>query len=60
MDENYKSIGEMVDRLADQYVAGGMNPYSANIRALIDVAQSLINLPKQVLKTFTPLFRDYK
>lgn len=60
MDENYKSIGEMVDRLADQYVAGGMNPYSANCRALIDVAQSLINLPKQVLKTFTPLFRDYK
>lgn len=60
MDENYKSIGEMVDRLADQYFAGGMDAYSANLRALLDTAKLLVDLPKQVIKVFSALLRDHK
>lgn len=35
----HKSVGQLVDELADMYFASGMDAYHANIRACIDVAK---------------------
>ena len=57
MDENYKSIGETVDRLADQYAADGMDAYTANLNALLVCAKLLVAIPKHFAKA---LARDHK
>lgn len=41
---NAKTIGQLVDEVADKYFASGMDAYSAGVRACLDVAKAQIDL----------------
>lgn len=43
-----KTIGQLVDEVADKYFASGMDAYTAGVRACIDVAQTQIKLFEQI------------
>lgn len=45
-----KTIGQLVDELADKYFASGMDAYSAGVKACIDVAQVQVQLLEQLPK----------
>lgn len=45
MPENVrKSVGQVVDEVADQYFASGMDAYTAGVKACIDVARAQVEL----------------
>lgn len=39
-----KTIGQLVDEVADKYFASGMDAYSAGVRACLDVAKVQMDL----------------
>lgn len=39
-----KTVGQLVDDLADKYFASGMDSYTAGVRACLDVARCQIKL----------------
>ena len=49
-----RTIGQIVDEVADKYFASGMDAYSAGVKACLDVArvqiQILDELPKSLQK----------
>lgn len=45
-----KSIGQIVDEVADQYFASGMDAYTAGVKACIDVARCQIELFEKIPK----------
>ena len=45
-----KTIGQIVDELADRHFASGMDPYFAGVQACIDVANEQLKLIDQLPK----------
>ena len=45
-----KTIGQIVDEVADQYFASGMDAYTAGVRACLDVAKCQIELFQSIPK----------
>lgn len=39
-----KTIGQLVDEVADKYFASGMDPFTAGVRACLDVAKIQMKL----------------
>lgn len=58
-----KTIGQLVDELADKYFASGMDAYSAGVKACIVVAQEQLDLldrlPKVMQRFYDGLVKKH-
>lgn len=55
-DSSSKSIGQIVDEVADQYFASGMDAFSAGVRACLDVAKFQVELLEGLPKALSGFF----